>query len=141
MEPLRKVRFQFDYNCPPLWLNGDKIGPWLVSSDGYFVGDDYSLDGEFLDIRAPEERLKGEFELERYIRLIYEIYCRIWDINEFPDGEPYIGFEDEQEKAEFFDACDYVIRRMKEIFGDEFTVHEYDEKIIKERCMDCRKPN
>ncbi len=140
MKPLRTVRFQFDYNCPPLWLNGDKTGPWLVSSDGCFVGDDYSSEGEFLDNRAPDERLKGEFELERCVRLIYEIYCRIWDINEFPTGEPYVGFADEQEKKDFFDACDYVIKRMKEIFGDEFIVREVDERIIKERLWDCRKP-
>lgn len=133
MKPLRTVRFQFDYNCPPLWLNGDKIGPWLVSSDGYFVGDFYSLDEKFLDIRVPEERLKGEYELERCVRLIYEIYCRIWDINVFPDVEPFLGFADETEKTEFFDACEYAVKRMKELFGDEFEIREMNERLIKER--------
>lgn len=127
MEPLRTVRFQFDYNCPPLWLNGDKIGPWLVSGDGYFV------DGDPPNFRVPEERLKGEFELERCVKLIYEIYCRIWDINEFPDGEPFLGFADESEKTEFFDACEYVVKRMKEIFGDEFEIREIEERLIKKR--------
>ena len=127
MKPLRTIRFQFDYNCPPLWLNGDKIGPWLVSGDGCFV------DGDPTNFRVPEERLKGEFELERCVKLIYEIYCRIWDINEFPDGEPFLGFADESEKTDFFDACEYVVKRMKEIFGDEFVIREIEERLIKER--------
>lgn len=83
--------------------------------------------------------MKGEVELEQKVRLIDEIHLRLWDINEFPAGEPYIGFEDEQEKKDFFDACDYVIKRMKEIFGDEFSVHSFDEETIKNRSMGCRK--
>lgn len=146
MEYKQTIRFMFDYNCPPLWLTRDYgdydknvVGCWLVSSNGCFVGDDYSLDGKPLDTREPEERLKGEFELEQKVKLIYEIYCRLWDINEFPAGEPYIGFEDEQEKKDFFDACDYVIKRMKEIFGDEFSAHEYDERLVNERSWGCKK--
>lgn len=127
----REIKFQFDYECAPIWLIGE--GDWLISSEGYFVGC-YSL-----DILEPEERLKGEVELEQKVQLIYDVYCRIWDINEFPAGEPYIGFEDEREKTEFFDACDYVIKRMREIFGDEFTVREYDGQIIAERSWGCRK--
>lgn len=129
----------FDYICSPIWLHGDNCGPWLVSSEGYFDGDLYSLDGKKLDCKLFDERLKGETELEQKVRLIYEIYHRIWDINEFPGGEPYIGFADEQEKTDFFDACDYVIKRMREIFGDEFAVHGSDEETIKNRSMDCRK--
>ncbi|GEM_PF-6421063 len=134
------IKFMFDYNCPPLWLYGGNCGPWLVNSGGYFDGDVYSLDGKKLDCKEFDERLNGETELEQKLQLIYDIYCRIWDINEFPAGEPYIGFEDEQEKAEFFDACDYVIKRMSELFGADFSVDEYDERIIRERSLDCRKP-
>lgn len=137
----REIVFMFDYNCSPIWVR-DIVGDYLISSEGYFVDECYSFDGKLLDYEEPEPRLKGEVELERCVRLIYEIYCRIWNTNNFGSYEdPYIGFEDEQEKAEFFDACDYVIRRMKEIFGDEFTVHKVHERVIKERCMDCRKPN
>lgn len=127
----REINFQFDYNCAPIWLIGE--GDWLISSEGYFVC------CVFPDTLEPDERLKGEVELERCVKLIYEIYCRILDINEFPAGEPYIGFEDEREKTEFFDACDYVIRRMREIFGDEFTVFKYDEQIIAKRSLGCRE--
>ncbi|MDE7229302.1 MAG: hypothetical protein K2N56_02370 [Oscillospiraceae bacterium] len=137
----REIKFMFDYNCSPIWAC-DKFCFYLVSSEGYFVSENYQFDGKSLDDEEPEPRLKGEVELERCVRLIYETFCRIWNINNFGSYEdPYIGFEDEQEKADFFDACDYVIKRMKEIFGDEFTVHEVHERIIKERCMDCRKPN
>ena len=135
----QEIKFMFDYGCPPLWLCGDNNGPWLVSSDGYFVDDFSSVDGKQLDIRLPEERLKCEYELERCVKLIYDIYCCIWDINEFPAGEPYIGFEDEREKNDFFDACDYVIKRMREIFGNEFTVHKYTETVVKERALGCRQ--
>lgn len=135
----REIKFMFEYNCAPLWFSGDNYGSWLVSSDGYFVADDYSVDGKPLDNRLPEERLKGEYELERCVKLIYDIYCRIWDINEFPAGEPYIGFEDEREKKDFFSACDYVIKRMREIFGNEFTVNKYDETVVKERALGCRQ--
>ncbi len=114
-------------------------GDFLVNGDGYFYWDYYTLDGQPEDIREPEERLKGEYELERRVKLIYDIYCRIWDINEFPAGEPYIGFEDEREKKDFFDACDYVIKRMKEIFDEEFSVNEYDERVVKERALGCRE--
>lgn len=127
----RKIKFQFDYNCTPLWLSCE--GDVLVNGDGYFYWDYYTLDGQPEDIREPEERLKGEYELERRVKLIYEIHNRLFDINEFPAGEPYLGFSNEQEKKDFFDACDYVIKRMREIFGDEFTVNEIDERIIKER--------
>ena len=126
----REIEFQFDYNCAPIWLIGE--GDWLISGEGYFV------ECRFPDILEPEERLKGEFELEQKVKLIYEIYCRLFDINEFPAGEPYIGFEDEREKKDFFDACDYVIKRMKEIFGDEFSVHEYDERLVNERSWGCK---
>lgn len=139
MKPKRTIKFSFDYNCPPLWLHGENIGCWLVSSEGYFVGDDYTVDGEPLDTRTTEERLKGEVELEQKVKLIYEIYCRLFDINEFPAGEPYLGFSSEQEKTDFFDACDYVIKRMREIFGDEFSVNKYDEEAIRERSWGCRK--
>ena len=132
----REIEFQFDYNCAPIWLIGE--GDWLISGEGYFVGNVYSLDGKPLGIRKPEERLKGEFELEQNVKLIYEIYCRLFDINEFPAGEPYIGFEDEQEKKDFFDACDYVIKRMKEIFGDEFSVKESTERLVNERSWGCK---
>lgn len=146
MEYKQSIRFSFDYDCSPIWLTRDYgdydknvVGDWLVNGDGYFDTDIYSLDGVKRDYKKLEPRLKGEYELERKVRLIYEIYCRIWDINEFPDGEPYIGFEDEREKTEFFDACDYVIKRMKEIFGDEFSVHKADAWIIAERALKCRK--
>ncbi|MDE7361049.1 MAG: hypothetical protein K2N38_03845 [Oscillospiraceae bacterium] len=132
----REIKFQFDYNCAPIWLIGE--GDWLISSEGYFVGDVYSLDGKPLDTREPEDRLKGEVELEQKVKLIYEIYCRLFDINEFPAGEPYIGFEDEQEKKDFFDACNYVIKRMKEIFGEDFSVHEYDERLVNKRSLGCK---
>ena len=128
----REIVFQFDYNCSPIWVR-DIIGPYLVSSEGYFVGERYSFDGTARDCGDPEPRLKGEVELERCVRLIYEIYCRIWDINEFPDGEPFLGFADESEKTEFFDACEYVVKRMKEIFGDEFEIRENEERLIKKR--------
>lgn len=134
----REITFQFDYNCPPLWLHGDDVGPRLVSGDGYFVGDDYTVNGKPLDIGKTEERLKGEVELEQKVKLIYEIYCRLFDIKEFPAGEPYIGFENEQEKKDFFDACDYVIKRMREIFGDEFSVHESTERLVNERSWGCK---
>ncbi len=115
-------------------------GDVLVNGGGYFYWDYYTLDGQPKDIREPEERLKGEYELERRVKLIYEIYCRIWDINNFGTyDDPYIGFEDEREKTEFFDACDYVIKRMKKIFGDEFTVNKYDETVVKERALGCRQ--
>ncbi len=137
MEPLRTIKFQFDYNCAPIWLIGE--GDWLISSKGYFVGDSYSLDGKPLDIREPEDRLKGEVELEQKVKLIYEIHNRLFDINEFPAGEPYLGFENEQEKKDFFDACDYVIERMREIFGNEFSVHESTERLVNERSWGCKK--
>ena len=86
-------------------------------------------------VKVPDNRLKGESELEQKVKLIYDIYCRIWDINEFPDGEPYLGFSSEQERNDFFDACDYVIKRMSELFGDEFTVWEYDERTVKNRLL------
>ncbi len=133
------IEFMFDYNCAPLWLDGDDCGPWLVNSEGYFDGDLYSLDGKKLDCKLFDERLTGEKELERCVNLVYDIYCRIWDINEFPGGEPYIGFEDEQEKTDFFDACDYVIKRMRELFGEQFSVHEYDGKVVRERSLGCRE--
>ena len=125
----REIRFQFDYECDPIWLIGE--GDWFISGEGYFYQG---------DIREPEERLKGEYELERCVKLIYEIYCRIWNINNFGTyDDPYIGFEDEREKNDFFDACDYVIKRMREIFGDEFSVKENHERVIKERSLGCRK--
>lgn len=31
--------------------------------------------------------------------------------------------------------CEYVIKRMRELFGDEFTVWEYDERTVKERLL------
>lgn len=130
MKPLRTIRFMFDYECSPIWLCGDEFGDWLVSSEGYFVS---------RGNKVPEERLKGEVELEQKVRLIDEIYKRLWDINEFPAGEPYIGFASEQEKTDFFDACDYVIKRMREIFGDEFSVHKPNEETIKKRSWGCRK--
>lgn len=135
----REIIFQFDYNCSPIWVR-DVLGPYLISSEGYFVSECYSFDGKSLDDEEPEPRLKGEVELERCVRLIYEIYCRIWDINNFGTyDDPYIGFVDEREKTEFFDACDFVIKRMREIFGDEFTVHKVYEQIVKERIWGCRK--
>lgn len=126
----REIKFQFDYNCAPIWLIGE--GDWLISSEGYFV------ECRFPDILEPEDRLKGEVELEQKVKLIYEIYCRLFDINEFPAGKPYIGFEDEQEKKDFFDTCDYVIKRMKEIFGEEFSVHESTERLVNERSWGCK---
>lgn len=135
----REICFQFDYECSPIWVN-DIIGFYLISSEGYFVGERYSFDGKALDDEEPEPRLKGEAELERCVRLIYETYCRIWNINNFGTyDDPYIGFENEQEKTEFFDACDYVIKRMKEIFGDEFSVREFDERLVNERSLGCKK--
>lgn len=133
----REIKFQFDYFGTPIWLVGK--GDRLISGDGYFYEDIYTSDGKPKYTKDPEERLKGEFQLEQKVQFIYDVYCRIWDMNEFPDGEPYIGFEDEQEKTEFFDACDYVIKRMSELFGDEFTVHSSYEETIKNRSMDCRK--
>ena len=126
------IKFQFEYDCPPIWLVGwrDEFGPWLVSSKGYFVDDP-----DDMSINVPEECLKGEVELEQKVKLIYEIYCRIWDINEFPTGEPYLGFENEQEKTVFYEACEYVIKRMRELFGDKFTVFESDERTVKERLL------
>ena len=135
-----KIEFMFDYSSSPIWLHGDNCGPWLVSSEGYFDGDLYNLDGEKLDCKLYDERLKGEVELEQKVQLIYDVYCRIWNINNFGTyKDPYIGFENEQEKTEFFDACDYVIKRMREIFGDEFTVHKPNEQIIAKRSLGCRK--
>lgn len=135
----REIKFMFDYNCSPIWVN-DIIGPFLVSSEGYFVDELYSFDGKSLDKEEPEPRLKGELKLERCVRLIYETYCRIWNTDNFGSYEdPYIGFEDEQEKAEFFDACDYVIKRMKEIFGEEFSVHESTERLVNKRSWGCKK--
>ena len=134
MEPLRTLKFQFVYDCAPIWMFGDEFGPWLVSSEGYFVD---SLDDPSIKVR--EERLKGEVELEQKVKLIDEIYLKLWDINEFPDGEPYLGFENEQEKKDFFDACDYVIERMREIFGNEFSVHESTERLVNERSWGCKK--
>lgn len=134
MEPQRTIKFQFDYECAPIWLSGDECGDWLVSSEGNFVD---SLDD--LSIKVREERLKGEVELEQKVRLIDEIYLKLWDINQFPDGEPYLGFEDEQEKKDFFDACDYVIKRMREIFGDEFSVHKSTERLVNGRSWGCKK--
>lgn len=128
----REIRFQFDYDCAPIWLTSE--GDYLISAEGSFESTFFDLGGR------PEERLKGEYELERCVRLIFEIYCRIWNINNFGTyDDPYIGFEDEQEKTEFFDACDYVIKRMKEIFGDEFSVNEYDARVVDERAFECRK--
>lgn len=127
-----EIKFMFDYDCAPIWLIGE--GDWLISSEGYFVG------CLFPDTVEPEERLKGEVELEQKVQLIYDVYCRIWNINNFGTyKDPYIGFENEQEKTEFFDACDYVIKRMREIFGDEFTVHKPHEQIIAKRSLGCRK--
>lgn len=125
----------FDYDCAPLWLSGDFgdgwdniCGDWLVNREGYFESPFLGGEG-----KVPETRLKGETELEQKVKLIFEIYCRIWDINEFPDGEPYLGFADEQEMDDFYDACEYVIKQMKELFGDEFIVHESAERRVKER--------
>lgn len=136
MEPKRTIKFMFDYNCAPLWLGGDECGCWLVSSDGYFIDDCYTVDGRPHFSKIPEERLKGEIELEQKVRFIYDVHNRLFDINEFPDGEPYLGFANEREKEDFYKACECVINRMSEIFGDEFTVHDTDLRVIKERLFD-----
>lgn len=91
------------------------------------------MNGQKIDHKVPEDLLKGENELEKKVNQIYEIHGKIFDINNFPNGEPYLGFTDKKEENCFFDACDFVINRMKEIFGDDFIVNERDEKIIKER--------
>lgn len=65
MDYKQKIEFMFDYNCSPLWLTRDYdknvAGCWFVSAEGYFIGDDYSLNGEPLDIRELEKSLKIPF--------------------------------------------------------------------------------
>ena len=138
MEYKQSIQFMFEYGCPPIWLTRDfgdycknVVGAFFVEGEGYFE----SENGH----RENDERLKGEFELERKVRLIYEIHERIWYVPGDRWRDMYPEFEDEREKNEFFDACDFVIKRMREIFGDEFSVHQYDEREIKERSWGCRK--
>lgn len=137
MEYKQSIRFMFEYGCPPLWVTRDYgdyhknvVGPFFVSSNGYFEDNGH---------REIEERLKGEVELEQKVQLIYEIHERIWYVPGDRWQDMYPEFKNEQEKKDFFDACDYVIKRMREIFGDELTVHEYDGQIIAERSCGCRK--
>ncbi|MCH5197027.1 MAG: hypothetical protein J1F28_09940 [Oscillospiraceae bacterium] len=127
-----KIVFRFDYNSSPILLSGRPcgVGDFFVNSDGYFVSD-----WDDMRVKIPDDRLKGETELEQKVKLIYQIYRQIWDISGFSDGEPYLGFTNEQERNDFFDACDYVIRRMKKLFGDEFTVWEYDERTVEKRLL------
>lgn len=121
MKQDRRIEFQFDYKCAPIWLDGDVPGNYLISSEGSFVDPD--PDGK----NVPEERLKGEVELEREVKLIYNIYSNLWRINKNYNEDPllFCGFTDEHERTEFFGACNYVIKRMKEIFGSEFYVGDY----------------
>lgn len=123
----------FDYNCTPIWLSDENYGDWLISSDGYFYADIHNANGVKIDKKVQEERLKGEKKLEKDVKLIYDIYSCLFDINEFPNGQPFLGFKDKNEETKFFDACDYVIKRMREIFGRDFSVFERDEKKITER--------
>ena len=137
MEYKQTIRFMFDYGCPPLWVTRDFgdyhkniVGCRFVNSEGYFEDNGH---------RIIEERLKGEVGLEQKVQLIYEIHENIWYVPGDRWQDMYPEFDSEQQKAEFFDACDYVIKRMREIFGDEFTVHEADEQIIAERSWGCRE--
>lgn len=133
MEYKQEIRFMFEYGCPPLWVTRDYgdfdknvVGSFFADSKGYFT-----IDGH----RETEERLKGEVELEQKVQLIYEIHERIWYVPEDRWQDMYPEFANECEKAEFFDACDYVIKRMREIFGSEFSVHEGDEQAVKRRVL------
>lgn len=38
-------------------------------------------------------------------------------MNEFPNGQPFLGFKNKKEETKFFDVCDYAIKRKREIFG------------------------
>lgn len=138
MEYKQRIRFMFEYGCPPLWVTRDfgdydknVVGAFFVSSEGFFVTEHGT--------QIIEERLKGEVELEQKVQLIYEIHERIWYVPPGDCWDMYAEFEDEQEKKDFFDACDHVIKRMKEIFGDEFSVYEYDGRIVNERSWGCKK--
>ena len=125
------IVFRFDYNSSPILLSG-KYGRFVncfVSGNGYFIGD-----MENMNLKVPEPRLKGEYELEQKVKLVYDIYCRIWDVDRILEGgSPYLGFSSDREREIFFDACDHVIKRMSELFGDEFTVWENDERTVRER--------
>lgn len=114
-------------------MSGDNCGDWLISSQGYFFSVMTNNDNKQIEKKVPEKRLKGEIELEKNVQLIYDIHSNLFDINEFPNGEPYLGFTDKNEEKRFFDACDYVIKRMKELFDDEFIVNEEDKEAIKNR--------
>lgn len=144
------ITFMFDFDCAPLWLSGEEYWDYLVSSNGYFIGFRYTLVSvnplkeEITEIRIPENRLKGEVELEEKVKLIFETYSRIWEMDISQGGKPFVGFADEEDKNNFYDACDYVLKRMKEIFGDEFSVHESHMKLIRKRSLYPRpnlKPN
>ncbi len=137
----REIKFMFDYNCAPLWLSGEEYWDYLVNSNGYFVGFRYTLislepfEEETTEIRVPENRLKGEVELEEKVKLIFETYSRIFEWDTFQGGKPFGAFADENDKNNFYDACDYVVKRMKEIFGDEFSVYEPHMKLIQKRFL------
>lgn len=146
----REIKFMFDYDCAPIWLIGDDYWDYLVSSDGYFIGIRYILVNartwkeKTTEIRIPEKRLKGEVELEEKVKLIFETYSRIWEMDISPNSKPFIGFANEKEKNNFYDACEFVIKRMEEIFGDEFSVHESHKRLIQKRTLYPRpnlKPN
>lgn len=127
------IKFSFDYYCSPIWLLGKNCGDWLINSNGYFYSDTTSKNGEDVQKKVYDERLKGEIELEKMVNKIYDIHNHLFNINEFPGGNPYLGFKDEMEENDFYNACDYVIKRMREIYGDIFSVNAEDEKSIKER--------
>lgn len=128
-----RICILFDYTQPCLWLDGDDVPiakPVYVNSEGYFASDYYPVVRRFADgsyelgekivWKYPEERLKGQYELERKVNYINETYSKLFIDNEVEFS--YKGFDSEEDERIFDDAVRFVYKKLVELLGADYEI-------------------
>ena len=116
-----KLRILFDYGADFLWLSDDGMYTDVhINSDGYFESNYYFPTQSHEVWKYPEERLKGQYELERKVNYINETYPKLFIDNEVEFS--YRGFDSEEDERIFDDAVRFVYKKLVELLGDDYEI-------------------
>lgn len=116
-----KLRIFFDYGADFLWLSGDGIYTDVhINSDGYFESNYYFPAQSHELWKYPEERLKGQYELESKVNYINDTYPKLFIDNEIEFS--YKGFDSEVHERVFDEAVRFVYHKLRELLGEDYEI-------------------
>ena len=97
---MRTIKIKLEYGCFPLWL--------------------YDEEGLFVDNRLPHKSIQNRNAVKVAFVKVQEIYEELF-VNSDTEFS-YIGFDSEEQKAEFTDAFNNAVNFLNRTVGDKYNI-------------------